>query len=39
MMIKNIDKNVLRYGFNAILLIFLAILWVLLTAKPALASY
>lgn len=37
MIIKNGNKDILRYGFNAILLILLAIFWVLLTAKPALA--
>jgi|GEM_PF-2164498 len=35
MIIKNWNKDILRYGLNAILLIFLAIFWVLLTAKPA----
>ena len=32
---KDENKKILRHCFNGILLIFLAILWVLLTAKPA----
>jgi hypothetical protein len=37
MIIKNWNKDILRSGFHVILLILLAIFWILLTAKPALA--